>query len=378
MIFKNFSYSVFRQARNIIKDYKMRRSGVDFYAKKASDFLRKSEVVPILPKTPLQITIENSSICNLDCVMCKPSKSTRKRALIEEELLKDVLIQFNHLGLNYTEFHTINEPLLHPKLNRLLELCRTYNVNVGLSTNGLLIKKEIDTLNNYSDILGISVSVDGATRQTYNRIREGGEFNDLMKNIDVLMNCDIVKKQGKLAKIQVVLSNMNISEAGQFFDTFKQIKPYYITFSLIGNLAAEDDFYKDSKFPFYERYKSKVPCALPFNYLWVLCDGKVTACCRDYHESLIVGNIENKPLLELWNSKEINALRKAHRSGNLCDYSVCEKCERLNSNIVGFLDAYLHYLFYKGFNSDQINEKILTCIKTLETGRKEQLEKLLL
>ena len=366
MTFKGFSKLLARRLRNNIQEIKIQHNSARYYAKKALNILNRPENIPEVSKTPRQVTVENCSICNLDCIMCQPGLSKRKKGMIEEDIFCHTLMQFKNLGLKYTEFHTINEPLLHPKLDRLLEISRKLNINVGISTNGLLIKKRMEILNKYSDILGICVSIDGCTRETYNKVRKGGEFYDLLKNIDALMKCEIVKTHGKLPSISVALSKMNISEAGLFFDTFKQIKPHNVNFSFVNNLAAVNDFYEIAGFSFYDQYKSKVPCSLPFNYLWVLNDGKVTACCRDYHESLVVGHVEKNTLLEIWNSEEIKKIRKAHSSGDLSDYQVCKNCKRLNKGISGFVDAYLHFLYYLKLDSGRTNEKIMDCIQSLE------------
>ncbi len=377
MTVKNFAKSIARRAKNRAFESMLEKDGPGFYAKKAIEALNRPEITaPKVPEFPNQVVIENSSICNLNCVMCLPKKSTREKSMIDEGLLDHVLSQFKDLGLTYTEFHTINEPLLHPKLDRLLTICRKYNIKVGISTNGLLIKERLEILNEFSDIIGISVSIDGATRETYNKIRQGGEFNDLIDNLNALEEAQIIK-EGKFPRVQVALSNLNIFEAGLFFETFKMIKPYNIRFTLLNCLAADNSVFKEQKFALYDKYKAKEACPLPFVSMFVLNNGKVTVCCRDFHESLIVGNINDNTLLEIWNGQKIKEIRNAHRSGKLDGHPVCAECEMSDRGLSEFVNAYLHFLYYKGFNSNQINDQIEACLKIMDLNNKKNLEELL-
>ena len=40
--------------------------------------------------------------------------------------------------------HLMGEPLLHPNINEIFEICKSKNLNVYLTTNGTLIKKNLD------------------------------------------------------------------------------------------------------------------------------------------------------------------------------------------------------------------------------------------
>jgi radical SAM protein with 4Fe4S-binding SPASM domain len=70
--------------------------------------------------------------------------------------------------------------------------------------------------------------------------------------------------------------------------------------------------------------KEYTPCSEVYQKLSVNWDGKVTCCCGDYDDFLIVGNISDDTLFNLWNnSKELKAFRELldnmlHRSLTLC------------------------------------------------------------
>jgi radical SAM protein with 4Fe4S-binding SPASM domain len=57
----------------------------------------------------------------------------------------------------------------------------------------------------------------------------------------------------------------------------------------------------------------------------ILADGRVNACaCRDVEAELIVGNVNDKPLKEIWAGREITELIERHERGDYPD--VCKRC----------------------------------------------------
>ena len=74
-----------------------------------------------------------------------------------------------------------------------------------------------------------------------------------------------------------------------------------------------------------EDYYYKKICSQPFSRLTVLFNGDVTPCCVDWSHKLVVGNVKNESLDELWN-KQTNPLRKDHIEGNIGKDSPCFNC----------------------------------------------------
>jgi radical SAM protein with 4Fe4S-binding SPASM domain len=66
-------------------------------------------------------------------------------------------------------------------------------------------------------------------------------------------------------------------------------------------------------------------CELLFTKPVVLANGDVNACaCRDVEAELVVGNVKETPLNEIWAGKEIDALIERHERGDYPD--VCRRC----------------------------------------------------
>jgi sulfatase maturation enzyme AslB (radical SAM superfamily) len=120
--------------------------------------------------------IEINNTCNIDCLMCMTSLSTRKKGRMTPELLELTVQRATDFGAREVELHTIGDPLANPRIGDVLALLRRHGVRTGIATNGLLLHRHVDTLLEYIDVCSsISFSIDGATPPTYERIRAGGK-----------------------------------------------------------------------------------------------------------------------------------------------------------------------------------------------------------
>lgn len=80
----------------------------------------------------------------------------------------------------------MGEPLIHENLFEMIELAKSSECLVGLTTNGMHLNRSNcrRMVDSGLDIIG--VSIDGATKQTYESIRVGSTFEKLIDNIETL------------------------------------------------------------------------------------------------------------------------------------------------------------------------------------------------
>ena len=90
-----------------------------------------------------QIYIEITNVCNLNCSFCPKNSRPKKFMSIEEfDTITDEISPLT----NTVCLHLMGEPLLHPNIKEIFEICGKKNLNVYLTTNGTLIKKNLDLL----------------------------------------------------------------------------------------------------------------------------------------------------------------------------------------------------------------------------------------
>ncbi len=73
------------------------------------------------------------------------------------------------------------------------------------------------------------------------------------------------------------------------------------------------------------------PCSGPFKYKFIAYNGDVTVCCLDTEKELVIGNINENSLDEIWDNEKAHKIRLAHITGNLEEYPVCARCPNLDA-----------------------------------------------
>lgn len=82
--------------------------------------------------------VEITSICNLACTFCPQTQ--RAKGFIQVEDFEKRLEQIKPFT-DYIYFHLKGEPLLHPKIDELLDLSQKHGFKVNLTSNGTLLHK---------------------------------------------------------------------------------------------------------------------------------------------------------------------------------------------------------------------------------------------
>ena len=130
---------------------------------------------------PCHLEVDFSSRCNYRCPMCHQSKLDMGRFQLQAHDI-DAIVD----TLPYVESVMIaglGEPLLYPGLARFMPYLKRYRCRTHLFTNGELIDRRLGLI---KDIDRISVSLDGATADTFETLRKGGHFDRVVANIGLL------------------------------------------------------------------------------------------------------------------------------------------------------------------------------------------------
>ncbi|MCK4393653.1 radical SAM protein [Candidatus Bipolaricaulota bacterium] len=147
--------------------------------------------------------IEVTAACNLKCIMCPKGfyKKEWKTGYMDLDTYKKISQCFS--SVEYVHLQGWGEPLLHKELFEMTELAKSSGCSVGFTTNGMHLnqsncKKIVDS---GLDIIGISI--DGATKETYESIRVGATFEKLLDNIKTLTS---VMEESSSDKPKIVFS----------------------------------------------------------------------------------------------------------------------------------------------------------------------------
>lgn len=156
------------------------------------------------------LQVESSLACNLKCVMCpwRGMGKTAGNGIMSQEVWEAIRPYLSQvLSVDFTGG---GEPLLQPRLEEWIREAKGAGCETGFLTNGLLMKKEKLERLVRTGLDWIGVSMDGATREVYEEIRRGSDFERVCENLANLATLRV----GKVPKtmINFVLMNTNFHQ----------------------------------------------------------------------------------------------------------------------------------------------------------------------
>ena len=243
---------------------------------------------------------------------------------------------------------------------------------MSLSTNGQFPERIEDLYKKFPNLAkSYRFSIDGATRKTYEDIRKGASFDKLIESLEVI---DKINNGRKNARISLAIGSIfcmtNMFEIPTFFEVYeKYCWPERITFSIVNGLSPDSRFFR-KEFPFPNLIRRAIPCNMPFNHIYYTYNGKATLCCRDYEEDLVIGDIQENSIIELWNSPKAESIREKHLNRERMDIQACRKCFTPYDFICDIVDEYIHLLLIRNPNLTprQFGDKLLFLLNSMDSA----------
>jgi len=278
---------------------------------------------PFKVKLPEIYQIEASAACDHDCVMCPRGYYHRenKQPFFDLDLLQCMISRGDLKGSYFVELQMSGEPLLNPDIAIMINLLKNEGMIVGLSTHGDLFP---DLLEACQRLDYITISVDSITKRE--NIRKGSKFGNPIEYLENLRNSlFFFINKGVPVDLQFIelpgweeernlLYNFLIKE----FDSphlktvnIRSIPDCCITHRTSTRLKKEED---------------KGICLNPWLSVSVQSNGNVVPCCFAWGDDLIYGNLYDSSLEEIWNSPNVEQLRRNHSGGYIHLPDLCMKC----------------------------------------------------
>lgn len=264
--------------------------------------------------------------CNLSCRHCRGVPTGR----VSTERARGLIAEIAELRPDWVIIEG-GEPLLREDLFELLGLMQQKQLEVHLITNGMLMNPEV-----LAQLKGLGVkvmiSIDGATKATYESIRGGASFERVVQSAEECV------RQGLLEAVNFTVLKRNYTEIARIFElaasigvpklTFIGLKPcddyteellspeeYREAISLTCQAAQETgvEFFFDEPF-FWATVRElglsaqkpvggdgilvpSTPACIFGEYLFIETNGDVKPCS---FAPLVLGNVIEKPITEIW------------------------------------------------------------------------------
>ncbi len=274
---------------------------------------------------PLDVIAESSNACNLRCSMCfrsdetLPVEKTTSVPFMSMDTFKIIVDECARVGVPALKVSWRGEPMLNTHFTDMIRYAKSRDIlEVTSLTNGTLMDERMSREIVDAGLDQLVISIDGFTRETYERIRIGASYDTVISNLENLL--DIRGKSRKpFIRLQYTESDVNRHETSLFYQYWKK-RVDEITISYCQDFGTPGSN-ETEELPRYD-----FACKQPFQRLVVMTDGTVCVCATDIMGNNAIGNVHETSLMQLWNCGRISNIRQLHKEGQYFQNAMCRLC----------------------------------------------------
>jgi radical SAM protein with 4Fe4S-binding SPASM domain len=319
--------------------------------------------LPFISVSPHSIQIECTTRCNLKCTFCELSYWTEKPADLKLDNMQKMV---EHLPkLKRVDLTGIGESLMNRDFFAIVAFLKTRGMYVTLNDNFTLLTEKAARRIVELGVDQIFLSLDGATKETYEQIRVGAKFDQVTANARRLLQIkrEMGTKQPEV-KINTVVCSINYHELPAIVELAHDIGIGMVQFVNAITFESTENMGTTGVQPevkailqvALERARQlgvlvkmelfdKLPvqqCDFPWKRNFVTYDGYVHPCCyttqsgdRRAQNRRSFGNLSESSFEEIWHSEVYSAFRRKLQKGVLPH--ACEHCPKYFGNSDGQL-----------------------------------------
>jgi len=307
--------------------------------------------LPSVAVSPRSIQIECTTRCNLKCRMCEISYWTEKGGDLKLDGLRRMI---EHLPkLKRVDLTGIGEALMNRGFFDALELLKSRGVYITLNDNFTLMTEKAARRVVELGVDQLFLSLDGATKATYERIRVGANFDKVVANTRRLIQIkQELRKKRPEVKVNTVVCADNYRELPAIIELAHDLGVGMVQFVNVITFASTSSLdttgvQGEVRVKFQEALAharrlgilvkvelfDKLPvqrCDFPWKRNFVTYDGYVHPCCyttqtgdRTAQNHRSFGNLTTQSYAEIWQGDVYERFRRKIRAGilpNACDH----------------------------------------------------------
>lgn len=278
-----------------------------------------------------KINIEISNICNLQCSFCP--EVIRTKQLMDLDLFENIIQQVSPLT-ELVCFHLMGDPLVHPKLKEMVQICEKYKTKIFFVTNGVLLKENQQQLLLSSAFYQVNFSLHSffdnfKTKnpvEYLNRIFSWTELA-LTQRPDLYINYRLWNLQDVRGAENLNLEMLSFIEERFNFNFERSINVRKRKSVRIKNklyLHFDTEFvWPDMQLPVLGKSGT---CYGLTSHFGILVDGTVVPCCLDKEAAIPLGNIKKNKIEEILNNTRAQDMLDGFKRNNLVE-SLCQRCQ---------------------------------------------------
>jgi radical SAM protein with 4Fe4S-binding SPASM domain len=324
------------------------------------------EIVPL--RTPLSAHIDISSVCNYRCSFCfqadaKGMKDVGlKRGFMEYGMFKKIVDDFKAFPQKIKKIKIGNhgEPTLNPEIAEMIAYANQSDTAdiVEVFTNGSKLEPVLNEKLVDAGLKRINISLEGLTDQRYKDVAGVKQnFQEIIDGVKSLY--EIKNRKNSELKIYVKIADQahslnaedNITfvlseeEKDYFFKTFGPICDEIFVEKVVPQWA-ETQLEKQNDVNATGMYGQKIGdwkevCPFVFMYMHFNCDGTVSPCTLDWPRKVVIGNVNEASVSEIWNGNKLRKLQIAMLAKQRKSIDFCRNCSAPMVCVEENLDSYL-------------------------------------
>jgi MoaA/NifB/PqqE/SkfB family radical SAM enzyme len=281
------------------------------------------------PDFPRVVALEFTNFCNLRCPYCAAQTGPVRgqRGFMTDATFSRIVSQLREFPLRTLRVIGGGEPTAHPRFADFASQLRGVARISTLTTNGQLFsaKNVFQTVTSF-DI--VEISVDGKDAGEYEKYRVGGSFQKLLRGIELLRSAAAQERSKMLLHIRIMLRVSDVErvpELRRYWEQYADSVSVQHLFDRTGNATNLFTILPNVEASFRQ-------CEYPFKGMGICWNGDLPLCgaieerLKVSDGGLLLGNINNDSLLEIWHGPLLRQYRKAHRACQPSGAPLCVGC----------------------------------------------------
>ncbi|HOK08336.1 MAG TPA: radical SAM protein [Candidatus Hydrogenedens sp.] len=283
---------------------------------------------------PQRIQIQTQTGCNGRCVFC-PNEQFIKAHLptgrMPKELFCSIIDQLATLNPHRIMPYLQNEPLLDERLPELVEYIhkKMPKVTTLVVSNGTRLNNEMGEKLIESGLKRLKVSLQSLNDEVNQQLM-GYPAKPVIENIIIFSNL-LKKKQSDMDfRVSTIVTSKNEKEIDEMKKLWGKYGIRLVLSSLENRGGNISNVLELSNTP---EMRLRRGCIRPTRDMCILFNGKVVLCCVDWLRTVILGDLNEKSITEIWNSPRLQMIREGLNMEDCCHLpEICRNCSEAVEN----------------------------------------------
>jgi len=283
-----------------------------------------------IPRFPRNIQIQTRTGCNADCVFCPygATAPSQPRGRMDWDLYRKIVDESARHRVRRISPYLMNEPFADEQIFERIAYVNRANprARVVLTTNGSLLSP--GTVDKLLALRGgvheLAISLHGIDPEAYERTVRGGlDFHRTLANVEHLI-AEMRRRRLRRPALWITMVDTEIIDARKAVRHWRARgvnARYTMLENRGGNVTQAEMIGHNPRMDYYS------DCTRLFKQAYVKFNGDVVLCCTDYEAKIILGNVRETSLEEVWNGPVATSIRAKFLSGRIGEISLCGACK---------------------------------------------------